>query len=110
MQPPLDGSHVKPVPQLPSFGVLLHLPFTQLSVVHAIKSSQSASAQQVLQPEPSAQHLPPFAQVAPYLQFPATQVPAPVHGSCAGQSLSFKHCAVCTQSFVRSQVKPFGHV
>lgn len=97
MQPPFAGSQLKPLPHAALFGECEHLPPEQVSLVQAIKSSQSASAQQALQPLPCAQHLPPFAQVAPYLQLPPTQLPAPEHGSVAGQSSSFKHCAVCTQ-------------
>ena len=74
MQPPLLGSHVSPVPQAVLFGVFEHLPAEQVSVVQAIKSSQSESLQQVvLQPTP-AQHLPPLAHTANE-QLPFTHLP-----------------------------------
>ena len=106
MHPPRAGSQVKPVLQLVLSGVLLHLPLTHLSVVQAMRSSQSASAQQALQPEPSEQHLPPLAQVLNE-QLPFTHLPVPaLHGSSLVHCESLTHCAVWTQPVVTSQVKP----
>jgi hypothetical protein len=73
MQPPFFGSQLRPVPQAALFGVFEQLPAEQVSVVHAIKSSQSLSPQHVAQPL-APQHLPPLGQVAK-LQLPLTQLP-----------------------------------
>ena len=107
MQPPLLGSQVNPEPQTALFGVCVHLPPEQESVVHAMRSSQSLSAQQALQPTP-AQQLPPFTQV-PKEQLPPTHLPD-WHGSELVQSPSFKHWAVCTQPLLGSHEKPIPQV
>jgi hypothetical protein len=104
MQPPLLGSQVRPVPHAALFGVCVQVPFEQASVVHAIKSSQSVSAQQAAQPTP-AQHLP-LAQPLGDEHLPLTQLTVE-HGSLLGQSLSLAHCAVCTHvCVVELQVVP----
>ena len=109
MQPPLAGSQVNPGPHAELFGVWLQLPFTQLSVVQAIKSLQSASAQHALQPVPE-QHLPPLAHVL-NVQLPFTHFPVPaLHGSSLVHCESFTHCAVCKHPFVTSHVNPVLHV
>jgi hypothetical protein len=72
-QPPWAGSQVSPTPQAVLFGVCVHWPAEHVSVVQAIRSSQSVSAQHELQPA-AAQHFPPFTQVLNE-QLPLTQVP-----------------------------------
>jgi hypothetical protein len=103
MQPPFAGSQLSPAPQAELLGLWLHVPFEQISVVQAIRSSQSLSPQQALQPTP-AQHLLAPEQLL-YEHLPARQLPL-WQGSALKQSPSFRHCAVRTQPFAGKQEKP----
>jgi hypothetical protein len=107
MQPPLAGSQVSPTPHTELSGVCVHLPSAlQLSIVHAIKSSQAASPQQLRQPTPG-QQVPPLTQVSK-VQLPPTHEPV-LHGSVLVQSPLLEHCAVCTQPLLASHTKPVLH-
>jgi hypothetical protein len=106
MQPPFFGSQTGvALEHALSSGLLLHVPLLHTSLVHAIPSLQSLSAQQALQPLPSKQHLPPPMQEGNE-HFPDTQ--APVWQALWGvQSASLTHSAVFTHAFaVASQVDP----
>lgn len=62
--------------------------------MQAIESSQVASLQQALQPRSAPQQWPPFTHVG-NVQLPLTHLPV-AHLLLLGQSLSRRHCAVCT--------------
>jgi hypothetical protein len=106
MQPPLAGSQVRPEAHNASLGVCEQVPFEQLSVVHAVRSSQSVSLQHAAQPMP-LQHSP-LAQ-PDGTHFPAVHV-CVTHGSLLLQSLLLAHCAVATHFWVAGlHVSPAGH-
>jgi hypothetical protein len=107
MQPSFASQMGDALVQAPSSALFAQIPPLHVSLVQAIPSSQSVSAQQALQPLPLPQHFPPLTQDG------NEHLPAVQRGVWqalwAMQSLSLAHSAVLTQAFaVTSHVDPAG--